>query len=234
MRGISLVEGEKIGQVGSYLAQPWALNPSETPLLASVGRGRRLHHFWLVMSGIISSAMTITQRHKAAAFGGTTLLSILCRTGLELLWCKYRCLACQRRYKSANDLVSPYEYLRLDAGSSRPDSRTVQDGITSASRYLCRSHPNLRMNDGDIFKVMRIAQPGWNAHHAACRRWRCNYDASLAAEAVGRWAYICPEWHGLARGWRKGAVEATLRGAMLAGQADAPFICGSHSSQPER
>ena len=76
----------------------------------------------------------------------------------------------------------------------------------------------LRLEDGGIFRALRIAKDNGMLMMAHCE----NGDVieTLIPEALAA-GHTTPEWHALTRpGW--GAVEATLRMAAMAEQADAP------------
>jgi dihydropyrimidinase len=94
----------------------------------------------------------------------------------------------------------------------------VDEGITSLKVFTAYNN-RLRLHDGEIFQVMRIArQYGMlTMLHAE------NGDVIdlLVAEALAE-GRTTPEWHAHTRpAW--GAVEASLRGASLAAQAGAPL-----------
>jgi len=76
----------------------------------------------------------------------------------------------------------------------------------------------LRLDDGSIFKALQLAKENGMLVMAHCE----NGDVieTLVAQALSA-GYTTPEWHALTRpAW--GAVEATLRMAAMAQQADTP------------
>ena len=94
----------------------------------------------------------------------------------------------------------------------------LDDGITTLKVFTAYNN-RLRLQDGDIFKVMRIAKNlgMLTMLHAE------NGDVIdvLVAEALEA-GHTTPEWHARTRpSW--GAVEAVLRASALAAQADAPL-----------
>jgi dihydropyrimidinase len=77
----------------------------------------------------------------------------------------------------------------------------------------------LRLDDGEIFQVLRLAKK----HNLLTMLHAENGDVIelLTAEALSQ-GYTTPDWHAKTRpAW--GAVEAVLRGAALSAQADAPL-----------
>jgi dihydropyrimidinase len=215
--GDILVEGEKIVQVGSYLTQPVGAQIVEASGKLVLPGGVDAHtHFGLPMSGIVSSDDHYTG-HKAAAFGGTTTAIDFVPHGPGSLSANIDAWHASADAKAAIDFSFHMNISRLDPEVAGQIPELSKDGITSVKVFM--AYPNLRMNDGDIFKVMRIArQAGMlTMLHAEGG----DVIDILVAEALAD-GHTSAEWHGLTRpAW--GAVEATLRGAMLAAQADAPL-----------
>ena len=151
---------------------------------------------------------------KAAAFGGTT-------TVIDFVSQDEGSLAenIDRWHqvadpKAAVDYTAHMNITRFNPGVADEIPSLVERGITSLKMFM--AYKNLRLPDGDIFRVMRIArQAGMlTMLHAE------NGDVIdiLVAEALAA-GRKTPEWHARTRpAW--GAVEAGLRGAALAEQAN--------------
>lgn len=94
----------------------------------------------------------------------------------------------------------------------------IEEGITTLKVFTAYNN-RLRLQDGEIFQVMRIA----GKHGMLTMLHAENGDVIdiLVAEALAA-GHTTPEWHAHTRpAW--GAVEAFLRGAALAAQAEAPL-----------
>jgi dihydropyrimidinase len=91
-------------------------------------------------------------------------------------------------------------------------------GITTLKVFTAYNN-RLRLKDGEIFQVLRLAKK----HNLLTMLHAENGDVIdiLIAEALAA-GHTTPEWHALTRpAW--GAVEAAMRGAALAAQAEAPL-----------
>ena len=174
-------------------------------------------HFNLPMFGTVSSDDHYTG-HKAAAFGGTT-------TVLDFVPMEQDSMAASINawHKIADPLAA------IDFGFhmniSHFDRQVAEEipqlpslGITSVKVFTAYNN-RLRLRDGEIFKVLRLAKE----HHLLTMLHAEGGDVIdiLVADALAE-GHTTPEWHALTRpAW--GAVEAVLRGAALAAQADAPL-----------
>jgi dihydropyrimidinase len=120
--------------------------------------------------------------------------------------------------KAAIDFSFHMNITHLDAQVEAEIPRLAEMGITSMKVFTAYNG-RLRLDDGGIFKVLRIAA----AHGMLTMLHAENGDVIdvLIAEALAA-GRTSPEWHALTRpAW--GAVEAVLRGAALAAQAEAPL-----------
>lgn len=209
-----LVEGEQIAQIGVNLPAPEGAQVVDASGKLVLPGGVDAHvHLALPMAGTISSDDHYTGM-KAAAFGGTT-------TVIDFVSQDEGSLAenIDRWHqvadpKAAVDYTAHMNITRFNPGVADEIPSLVERGITSLKMFM--AYKNLRLPDGDIFRVMRIArQAGMlTMLHAE------NGDVIdiLVAEALAA-GRKTPEWHARTRpAW--GAVEAGLRGAALAEQAN--------------
>ena len=207
-----LVDGERISQVGRDLQQPNTRTIDATGKLILPG-GVDVHtHFDLPMFGTVSSDDHYTG-HKAAAFGGTTTVIDFVpqepgtlKDSVDLWLAKAE--------KAAIDYGFHMNITHFDAHIAHEIPALVGMGITSLKVFTAYNG-RLRLQDGEIFQVMRIARD----HGMITLLHAENGDVIelLVKEALEA-GHLTPEWHALTRpAW--GAVEATLRGISLAAQA---------------
>jgi dihydropyrimidinase len=107
---------------------------------------------------------------------------------------------------------------RLDEAVAEEIPALIDLGISSLKVFMAYNG-RLRLQDGEIFHVLRIARE----HGMLTMLHAENGDVidSLVDEALAA-GHTSPEWHAHTRpAW--GAVEAVLRGAALAAQAVAPL-----------
>jgi dihydropyrimidinase len=176
-------------------------------------------HFDLPMFGTVSSDDHYTG-HKAAAFGGTTTVidfvpmesgssnDVLQRSVDGWL---------ERSAKAAIDYSFHMNLSRYDEVIEAGIPGLVDIGITTLKVFTAYNN-RLRLDDGNIFRALRVARDNGMLVLAHCE----NGDVveMLINEALLA-KHFTPEWHARTRpAW--GAVDATLRMASLAAQADAP------------
>ncbi|NCP88122.1 MAG: dihydropyrimidinase [Anaerolineae bacterium CG_4_9_14_3_um_filter_57_17] len=179
-------------------------------------------HFDLPMFGTVSSDDHYTG-HKAAAFGGTT--TVMDFVPLEFpkpganrasfahsvnLWR-------EKAAKAAVDYGFHMNLTRWDDALAAEFPALLEMGITTLKVFTAYNG-RLRLSDGDIFEALRRAGELGMLVMAHCE----NGDVieALIAEALAA-GHTSPEWHARTRpAW--GAVEATLRMAAMAAQANAP------------
>jgi len=176
-------------------------------------------HFDLPMFGTVSSDDHYTG-HKAAAFGGTT--TVIDFVPLESgpsedaldrsvdIWM-------EKAAKAAIDYSFHMNLSRYDERLEATIPGLVKRGITTLKVFTAYNN-RLRLEDGDIFRALRIAKDNGMLVMAHCE----NGDVIelLIREALQA-GHRTPEWHARTRpAW--GAVDATLRMTSLAAQADAP------------
>jgi dihydropyrimidinase len=167
------------------------------------------------MFGTVSSDDHYTG-HKAAAFGGTTTVMdfiVLEKEGFRYsteIWMKMA-------EKAAIDYSFHMNLTRFDEKLASEMPLLREMGITTLKVFTAYNN-RLRLDDGGIFKALRVAKENGMLVMAHCE----NGDVieTLIPEALAA-GHTSPEYHASTRpAW--GAVEATLRLAAMAEQADAP------------
>lgn len=212
-----LVEGEVIQQIGEDLPADGATVVDASGMLVMPGGVDPHVHLDLPMFDTVTSDDHYTG-HRAAAFGGTT-------TALDFIPQEHVTLAediaaWHRRadHHAAIDFGFHINITRFDEKIAEEISSLPQAGITSLKVFTAYNN-RLRLDDGGIFKVMRIARDAGilTLLHAE------NGDVIdvLIQEALDA-GHTSPIWHARTRpAW--GAVEAVLRACSLAAQAQAPL-----------
>jgi dihydropyrimidinase len=210
-----LVEGETISQIGKNLQHPNAEVIDATGKLIMPGGIDPHVHLDLPMFGTVSSDDHYTG-HKAAAFGGTTTVMdfvVLEQEGFEHsvdLWL-------EKSAKAAIDYSFHMNLTRFDEKLAKEIPFLREMGITTLKVFTAYNG-RLRLDDGNIFKALRIAKENGMLVMAHCE----NGDVieTLIPEALAA-GHTSPEYHALTRpAW--GGIEATLRMAAMAEQADSP------------
>ncbi len=222
-----LVQGERIAQIGIDLDIPEAQVIDATDKLILPGGIDPHTHFDLPMFNTVSSDDHYTG-HKAAAFGGTTTVIDFVSQDLPTLGESISAWHAKADEKAAIDFGFHMNITRMDEQTAAEIPQLVEQGITTLKVFMAYNG-RLRLSDGEIFKVLRIARQ----HGMLTLLHAENGDVIdiLVAEALTA-GKTSPEWHALTRpAW--GGVEAVLRGAALAAQADAPLYIVHMNSQGE-
>jgi dihydropyrimidinase len=212
-----LVDGEKIAAVGADLPSNGAQVVDASGKLILPG-GVDVHvHLDLPMFGTVSSDDHYTGG-KAAAFGGTTTVIDFVPQEYPTLQASVEAWRAKADPKASVDFGFHMNITHYADAVAREISHLPDLGITSLKVFTAYNR-RLRLGDGEIFRVMRIANEAGILPllHAE------NGDVIdiLVAEALAA-GHTTPEWHARTRpGW--GAVEAALRGAALAAQAGSPL-----------
>jgi dihydropyrimidinase len=210
-----LIEDEKIALIGPGLQHPNAEIVDAAGKLIMPGGIDPHVHLDLPMFGTVSSDDHYTG-HKAAAFGGTTTVMdfvVLEEQGFQYsvdLWFEKSAKAAID-YSFHMNLTQFNEKIANDIPSLR------EMGITTLKVFTAYNG-RLRLDDGGIFKALRIAKENGMLMMAHCE----NGDVieTLIPEALAA-GHTSPEYHALTRpAW--GSIEATLRMAAMAEQADSP------------
>lgn len=209
-----LVEDEKISLIGKDLKHPNAEIIDAAGKLVMPGGIDPHTHFDLPMFGTVSSDDHYTG-HKAAAFGGTTTVMdfvVLEPEGFQRsvdLWL-------EKAAKAAIDYSFHMNLTRFDEKIAKEIPSLREMGITTLKVFTAYNG-RLRIDDGSIFKAMRIARDHGMLVMAHCENGDVIDTLVTDALNTGHWQ---PEWHALTRpGW--GGVESTLRVAGMASAAEA-------------
>lgn len=212
-----LIQDEHIAQIGEDLSDAEATLIDASGKLILPGGVDPHTHFDLPMFGTVSSDDHYTG-HKAAAFGGTTTVMDFVPQDLPSLEENVKVWRTKADAKAAIDFSFHMNITHYDE-SVRVQIPQLQDlGITTLKVFTAYNG-RLRLQDGDIFHVLRIAKEcGFlTMLHAE------NGDVIdvLVAEALAA-GHTTPEWHAHTRpAW--GAVESTLRGIALSAETGAPL-----------
>ena len=211
-----LIENEIISLIGKNLTHPNAEVIDAAGKLIMPGGVDPHVHLDLPMFGTVSSDDHYTG-HKAAAFGGTT--TAMDFVVLEEQGFKYSVdLWMEKAAKSAIDYSFHMNLNRFDDKLAAELPSLMEMGIQTLKVFTAYNG-KLRLDDGGIFRALRIAKENGMLVMAHCE----NGDVieTLIPEALAA-GHTEPLWHALTRpAW--GAVEATLRMAAMAEQADAPM-----------
>lgn len=210
-----LVEGERIIQIGNDLNHPQAEVVDASNKLVMPGGVDPHTHFDLPMFDTVSSDDHYTG-HKAAAFGGTTTVIDFVSQDKPTLKASVEAWHEKADSKAAIDFSFHMNITHLDEAIAREIPNLLDLGIPSL-KVFSAYNGRLRLLDGEIFRVLRLAKQ----HGMLTMLHAENGDVIdiLVAEALAS-GYRTPEWHAHTRpAW--GAVEAVLRGAALAAQAEA-------------
>jgi dihydropyrimidinase len=211
-----LIDGEQISKIGADLTADGADVIDVSGKLIMPGGIDPHTHFDLPMFDTVSSDDHYTG-HKAAAFGGTTTVMDFVPQEHATLRESVGAWRIKAR-KAAVDYGFHMNITRLDEGVVAEIPRLLEMGITTLKVFMAYNW-RLRLQDGEIFQVLRLARE----HGMLSMLHAENGDVIeiLVAEALAA-GHTSPEWHARTRpAW--GAIEAVLRGAALAGQADAPL-----------
>ncbi len=174
-------------------------------------------HLDLPMFGTVSSDDHYTGT-KAAAFGGTTTLIDFISQDSDNLAENFEKLKKKAESKATIDFGFHANITHLSPEVEKQIPYLPDLGVTSVKVFTAYNN-RLRLQDGEIFRVMRIARDAGilTMLHAE------NGDLIelLINEAIAN-GNKDPEWHALTRpAW--GSVESVLRGSALAAVADAPL-----------
>jgi dihydropyrimidinase len=213
-----LISGERITAIAPGLVPDAKTEVMDAEGLYVLPGGVDVHvHLDLPMFGTVSSDDHYTGT-KAAAFGGTTTVIDFISQDSDNLLENFQKLRQKAAEKAAVDFGfhANLSHLTLEVEKQIPE--LVKLGVTSVKVFTAYNN-RLRLQDGEIFRVMRIAREAGilTMIHAE------NGDLieMLTDEAI-KAGHTSPIWHAKTRpAW--GAVEAVCRGAALSAVADAPL-----------
>ena len=211
-----LIDGEKISLIDTNLNISDAEIIDATGLLVLPGGVDPHVHLDLPMFGTVSSDDHYTGG-KAAAFGGTTTLIDFVSHNEGSLEANISSWRKHAEQKASVDFGFHMNITRFDEQVAEELSSLPSLGVNSIKVFTAYNG-RLRLADGDIFKVMRIA----GKHNLLTMVHAENGDIIdiLVDEALAA-RKTTPIWHARTRpGW--GEVEASLRAVALGAQADAP------------
>lgn len=174
-------------------------------------------HLDLPMFGTVSSDDHYTGT-KAAAFGGTTTVIDFISQDSDDLLKNVKALKEKAASKAAVDYSFHANITHLTEKVEKDIPLLVKEGITSIKVFTAYND-RLRLQDGEIFKVMRIARD----HGILTMLHAENGDVIelMVNEAIAA-QHLTPEWHAKTRpSW--GAVESVMRASAISAMADAPL-----------
>ncbi len=210
-----LIEGETIIEISRDISAPSAQIIDATGKVVMPGGIDPHTHFDLPMFGTVSSDDHYTG-HKAAAFGGTTTVMDFVPQDLATLEENVAVWYAKADAKAAIDFGFHMNITHFDEKVAAEIPRLPEMGITTVKVFTAYNN-RLRLDDGDIFRVMRIARS--NGLLTMLHAENGDVIDILTAEALTA-GNTTPEWHAYTRpAWS--AVEATLRACALAAQAGA-------------
>jgi dihydropyrimidinase len=211
-----LIDNGKIVEIGQSLQVPDAEPVDASNRLVLPGGVDPHTHFDLEMFDTVSSDDHYTG-HKAAAFGGTT--TVMDFVVQEPQGFKYSVdVWLEKAQKAAIDYSFHMNLTHFDEQVATDIPMLVQMGITTMKVFTAYNG-RLRLDDGSIFKALRIAQE--NGMLTMLHAENGDVIEALIPEALAA-GHTSPEWHALTRpAW--GAAEAGLRVAGMASVADAPL-----------
>ncbi|MBN1535324.1 MAG: dihydropyrimidinase [Anaerolineales bacterium] len=212
-----LIIDEKIAMIGKDLPEGDAEIINAQGKLVMPGGVDPHTHFDLPMFDTVTADDHYTG-HKAAAFGGTTTaLDFVPQESNSLrystdLWRQ------KANVKATIDFGFHMNISHYDDEVADEIPSLLEMGITSLKVFTAYND-RLRLQDGDIFKVLRIARA--NGFLTLLHAENGDVIEVLVNEALAA-GNTTPIYHALTRpAW--GAVDATLRAATLAAQAEAPI-----------
>lgn len=212
-----LINNEKIETLGSNLLITDGVELVDASGKLIMPGGVDVHtHFDLPMFNTVSSDDHYTG-HKAAAFGGTTTVMDFVSFDEETLEKSVDAWHKKVSPKAAIDFGFHMNISRFDELIAEEIPHLRKMGINSVKVFTAYSN-RLRLNDGDIFKVMRIAKK----HGILVMVHAENGDVIdvLTEDALSA-GNTTPEWHALTRP-AAGEIESVYRVIRIAEIANAP------------
>lgn len=218
-----LVEGETIISIGKGLSVPNSMVIDAVGKLVMPGGIDPHTHFDLPMFNTVSSDDHYTG-HKAAAFGGTTTVIDFVphippqNTSERTLLKSVHTWRRKADPKAAIDFGFHMNITHFNQSVAAEIPELLKEGITTLKVFTAYNN-RLRIQDGDIYKTMRIAKE--NGFLTLLHAENGDVIDVLVSEALLA-GNTSPIWHARTRpAW--GAVEAAMRGFALAAQTGAPL-----------
>jgi dihydropyrimidinase len=212
-----LIEDEIIAQIGKDLKVPDAEIVDASGKFILPGGIDPHVHLDLAMFDTVSSDDHYTG-HKAAAFGGTTTVMDFVEDKDPDLLNNISALRDKADPKAVIDYSFHLNITKYDHNVSDQIPAILDAGVTTLKVFTAYNN-RLRLQDGEIFQLMLKA-----AEHGLLTMLHAeNGDViDILVDQALKAGHTEPIWHARTRpAW--GAVEAVLRGAALAAQADAPL-----------
>ncbi len=217
VEGDILLDGDTIAEIGNSIEATADMVVIEASGKYILPGGVDVHtHFDLPMFGTVSSDDHYTG-HKAAAFGGTTtvldfvpMVEPSLRENIDL----WR----QKAEKAAIDYGFHMNITRFSPEVLKQIPQLADEGISSIKVFTAYNH-NMRLQDDEIFQVMRVAAK----HNLLTMAHVENGDVIelLVQEALAA-GKTAPIFHAETRPtW--GAVESSLRAVALSAMAETPL-----------
>ncbi len=212
-----LIEGEKIVTTGRDLADPNAEVVDAAGKYILPGGIDPHVHLDLAMFDTVSSDDHYTGT-KAAAFGGTTTVIDFVEDKDPDLIRNIAALRKKADHKAAVDYSFHLNITKFDQRVAEQIPAILDTGVTTLKVFTAYNN-RLRLEDGEIFQLMQIA--GKKGLLTLLHAENGDVIDVLVGQALAA-GHTEPIWHARTRpAW--GAVEAVLRGAAIAAQAEAPL-----------
>ena len=212
-----LIEGEKISAVAENIPEQEGMQVIDAKGKLIMPGGVDVHtHLELPMAGTVSSDDHYTG-HKAAAFGGTTTVIDFISQDFPHLQDCVNTWHQKADNKAAVDYSFHMNITHFDDIIAKEIPQLKKEGITTLKVFTAYNN-RLRLDDGAIFKVMRIARD--NGMLVMVHAENGDVIDVLTEEALAA-GHTSPEWHALTRP-ALGAVESVFRTISLSALAEAP------------
>lgn len=212
-----LIEGMTIKEIAPDIEAPEAEVVDAGGKLLLPGGVDPHTHFDLEMFDTVSSDDHYTG-HKAAAFGGTTTVIDFVPQEHNSLADSIAAWHAKADPKAAVDWGFHMNITRLDDEILAEIPSLADLGISTLKVFMAYNG-RLRLSDGEIFRVMQAAKASGMLTMLHAENGDVIDILTASALEVG---HTEPIWHARTRpAW--GGVEAVLRGAALAAQADSPL-----------
>lgn len=214
-----LIQGEKIKMIGSSIPEPGNGNVIDAKGKLVMPGGIDVHvHLDLPMAGTVS-ADDYYSGHKAAAFGGTTtVIDFVSQNDHRSLISNVENNFSKAENKAVIDYSFHMNISYLDDQVAREIPKLKKEGINSVKVFMAYNN-RLRLNDGEILKVMRIARE--NNILVMVHAENGDMIDMLINEAL-KAGHTAPIWHAYTRPVQ-GEVESVYRIISLSAYSKTPL-----------